>query len=74
MNFDPAAPSAASSPENLLTDSQLAEILNVSIAWVRKQRYLRCKGEKHTLSVDPVRVGSMPRYKAKDINNWLASL
>lgn len=58
----------------LLTDATLAEMLSVSLAWVRKQRYLRRKGEPHTLTVDPVLVGDMPRYRIQDINTWLAGL
>jgi hypothetical protein len=57
-----------------LSDQDVAKILRLSPAWVRKQRYLRSGGESHVLSIDPVYIGSSPRYRLADFNKWLVSL
>lgn len=57
-----------------LSDQDVAKILRLSAAWVRKQRHLRSGGESHVLSIDPVYIGSSPRYRLADFNEWLASL
>ncbi len=57
-----------------LNDASLAEYIDVSPSWVRKQRYLRKKGEDHSLTVDAIYIGNSPRYKASEINKWLEAL
>lgn len=57
-----------------LSDQDVAKILRLSPAWVRKQRYLRSGGESHVLSINPVYIGSSPRYRLADFNEWLAGL
>ena len=57
-----------------LNDASLAEYIDVSPSWVRKQRYLRKKGEDHFLTVDAIYIGNSPRYKTSEIFNWLQSL
>ena len=66
--------SPARNVEALLSDEQVASLLNLSVAWLRKQRHLRKKGEGHVFAVEPVFVGSKPRYRAAEVHAWLNSL
>lgn len=66
---------ANSAPSDiLLNDQQVSEIVNLSVAWVRKQRYLRKKSEPHSFTVDAINVGNVPRYKMSQIQQWLGNL
>ena len=58
----------------LLKDSDIAEMLSMSCSWVRHQRYLRRHARPHLLDVDPIMVGSNPRYKIDDVENVIAGL
>ena len=58
----------------LLSDRDVARSLSLSLAWVRKQRWLRNRGENHVLTIDPVRVGKAPRYRAADLFAWMEAL
>jgi hypothetical protein len=58
-------------PENLLNDTQVARLLNFSVAWVRKERWKRKTGQTHVLGVDPVIIGNKPRYRFSDIQDWI---
>lgn len=73
-NIPPWQPMPKEEPEVLLTDKQIANLLNLSPAWIRKERYKRRRGEAHSLSVDPVMLGDTPRYKSSEIESWLAQL
>ena len=55
-------------------DKQIADILSLSRSWVRKQRWLRRHGHPHVLTLDPVMIGSVPRYCVEDVEAWLLSL
>jgi len=66
--------SAERGNQQFLSDKDLAQILSVSPSWVRKQRHLRNKGEKHTLEINEVYIGSSPRYLASDLSAWLEGL
>lgn len=57
-----------------LSDKEIAKILGLSAAWCRRQRHLRAKGEKHVLIIDPVYVGTSPRYRSSEVRAWLESL
>ncbi len=57
-----------------LSDKDIAEMLSVSPSWVRKQRHLRGKGESHSLTVDPIYIGSSPRYMVTQIQEWLKEI
>ncbi len=57
-----------------LRDKDLANILNVSSSWIRKERRLRNLGQDHVLTIDAAYVGSAPRYKKSDVDGWLATL
>ena len=55
----------------LINEKTLAKLLDVSLHWVRSQRYLRYKGKKHSLTIDPIRIGMMVRYKLSDVEDWI---
>jgi hypothetical protein len=55
----------------LYSDSDLASILRMSRSWIRKQRMLRRAGQPHVLTIDPIMIGSCPRYWPVDIKAWL---
>ncbi len=56
----------------LLNDHSLAELLDVSVAWVRLQKHLRKYGKEHSLGVDPILIGKTRRYRLSDVEAWLA--
>ncbi len=56
----------------LLNDHSLAELLDVSVAWVRFQKHCRKYGKEHSLEVDPVLIGKTRRYRLADVESWLA--
>jgi hypothetical protein len=58
--------------EGLLCDSDIASLLRMSRSWVRKQRMLRRAGLAHVLAVDPIMIGTCPRYRRAEIEAWLA--
>jgi predicted DNA-binding transcriptional regulator AlpA len=60
-------------PDQLYADSDLAARLRISRSWIRKQRMYRKNGLPHCLTIDPVMIGSAPRYKASDVETWLAA-
>jgi hypothetical protein len=55
----------------LLSDKEVAELLSMSLAWVRKQRHLRKHGQPHTLDLDPIMLGSAPRYRVDELKAWI---
>jgi hypothetical protein len=57
--------------EPLCADNDLASLLRMSRSWVRKQRMLRRAGLPHVLTIDPIMIGSCPRYRLADIKTWL---
>lgn len=61
-------------PDRYLPDKDVASILGVSSAWLRKQRWLRKNGMEHVLSIDPVYLGRSPRYRESELINWSGSL
>jgi predicted DNA-binding transcriptional regulator AlpA len=58
----------------LIGDQEIAQLVSMSRSWVRKQRLNRRRALPHSLAVDPVMVGSVPRYRHTDIANWISSL
>ena len=60
--------------KELMNDYSIAEMLSMSVSWVRKQRWLRRGGQPHVLTIDPIMIGSAPRYRVSDVEAWLASL
>jgi hypothetical protein len=57
----------------LYSTADLAELLRMSQSWLRKDRMYRRRGLPHVLTIDPVMVGSAPRYRISDVETWLAA-
>jgi len=57
-----------------LNDKDIASELSLSPSWVRKQRWLRRHEEDHVFKVDPVMIGSVPRYRRQDVQEWIDTL
>jgi len=55
----------------LISDRDIAEHLSMSRSWVRQQRLLRRRGEPHFLTIDPVMIGTSPRYRVEDLDALL---
>ena len=60
--------------ENLLSDEQVAHLINFSVAWVRKERWKKRSGRPYVLTVDPVMIGNKPRYRSSEITQWINQL
>ncbi len=58
----------------LISDADIADMLGMSRSWVRKERFNRRRGLPHTLTIDPVMIGSTPRYRQSEVMDWVASL
>lgn len=58
----------------LLSDSDLASLLKISRSWIRKQRMLRRAGLGHVLAIDPIMIGTCPRYRRSEVELWLQEL
>ena len=64
-------------PENedcLIGDAKVAAYLAVSCSYVRGQRFKRRHGLPHSFEVDPVYIGTMPRYRLSAVKAWADSL
>lgn len=59
---------------DLLNDKDIAHRAGFSPGWVRIQRYFRRHGKPHVLDIDPVLVGTKPRYRTEDVDAWFAGL
>ena len=55
----------------LLNDQSVADMLDVSLAWVRMQKYNRKYGKEHTFNIDPVLMGKIRRYRKSDVLKWI---
>jgi hypothetical protein len=55
----------------LINDAGIACLFSVSRSWVRKQRYLRRHELPHVFNIEPVMVGSCPRYRMRDVDAWI---
>lgn len=60
--------------ENLLNDRDIANKFRMSVSWVRVQRHYRKNGKDHFLALDPVFIGSKPRYRASDLKKFLEGI
>lgn len=58
----------------LICDKEVARLIGMSPSWVRVQRWKRRNGEDHTFTIDPILIGSSPRYRAEQIDTWITSL
>ena len=57
-----------------LNDTAIAETVCMSPSWVRVERHKRRKGLPHTLNIDPVMIGSSPRYRMEDVEAFIEGL
>jgi hypothetical protein len=55
----------------LVADKFIASFTSMSQSWVRKQRMYRRRGLAHVLNIDPVMIGSAPRYRLDEFDAWL---
>jgi hypothetical protein len=60
--------------KHLLTDGDIAHQLGLSRSWVRVQRHRRKHGLDHAFEIDPVLIGSTPRYRVEDVEAWIDAL
>ena len=58
----------------LVNDSYIAESLSMSRSWVRGQRYLRRRSLPHILNIDPIMIGSNPRYRVEEFERVISEL
>jgi predicted DNA-binding transcriptional regulator AlpA len=58
---------------SFLTDTQLAEVLGISVAAIRRWR-IEGRGPKFTKLGELRNSGVLVRYRAEDVEAWLASL
>lgn len=63
-----------SETREFLTDMDIAQVLGVSPNSIRVQRHYRRKGVDHYLKIDPVMIGSLPRYRREDFNALVEEL
>jgi hypothetical protein len=59
--------------DQLLADRDIARALSISPVTIRKQRFDRRHGLPHWFTIDPIMIGSAPRYRLSDLELWLAS-
>lgn len=57
-----------------LSDKDISKIIAVTPSWMRKQRHLRKYGEDHIFTIDPVFIGSLPRYRTSEVKAWIDSI
>lgn len=62
------------SGDTFVSDAWLAEQIQVARSTIRVQRHLRLQGKPHWLNLDPVYIGSLPRYRVDDVRAWLNGL
>ncbi|MBT4885661.1 MAG: helix-turn-helix domain-containing protein [Planctomycetaceae bacterium] len=58
----------------LIGDNEIADLLSVSRSWIRVERHKRRHGQNHKFNIDPVMIGSMPRYRHEDVIAWINNL
>jgi len=58
----------------LISDSEVATLVTMSRSWVRQQRFRRRHGKDHVFTVDPVQLGSTPRYRREEVESWIEEI
>ena len=58
----------------LIDDVAVAALVSMSRSWVRVERFNRRHGLPHIFTLDPVMLGSSPRYRLEDVECWVSSL
>ena len=61
-------------PRQFLNDTAVAETMCMSKSWVRVERHKRRNGLPHTLNIDPVMIGTSPRYRIEDVEAFIKGL
>lgn len=59
---------------DFLNDRAIAHRMGFSPGWVRLERFRRRHGQPHTLQIDPIIVGTKPRYLAEDVDALIEGL
>ena len=57
----------------IVGDAEIGNLLSISRSWVRKQRFNRRHDLPHVFNIDPVLIGSVPRYRRTDVFDWIDS-
>jgi hypothetical protein len=57
-----------------LTDRDIGQLLSVSPNTIRVQRHYRRHNKDHFLRIDPVMIGSLPRYARDDVLGLIEEL
>ena len=60
-----------SEESEFVTDSWLANQLQMAVATIRSQRFKRLHGLDHWLDIAPIFIGSKPRYRRSEAAKWL---
>lgn len=61
-------------PPILICDKEVARLIGMSPSWVRVQRWKRRSEQEHVFNIDPVMIGTSPRYRIEQIEAWIISL
>ena len=64
---------AVSDESEFVTDTWLANQLQMAVATIRSQRFKRLHGLDHWLDLAPTYIGSRPRYRRSDAVDWIKS-
>jgi hypothetical protein len=67
------SPVRPTSSSEFVTDSWLADQLQMAVATIRSQRFKRLHGFDHWLTLDPTYLGSRPRYRRSQALSWIHS-
>ena len=67
------SPVKRTSSSEFVTDSWLANQLQMAVATIRSQRFKRLHGLDHWLDLAPTYIGSKPRYRRSEAIAWLQS-
>jgi predicted DNA-binding transcriptional regulator AlpA len=57
-----------------ISDREIGRLVGFSSEWVRQQRYFRRHGKKHSFPLDPIYIGTKPRYRASEVYAWVEAL
>jgi hypothetical protein len=58
----------------LVADKYISDRIFVSLSWVRGERHKRRHSLPHILTIDPIMIGSIPRYRQDEVDEWMESL
>ncbi len=69
---DPDEYGQAADPTTTFVDDRWpAQQIGMKPGTIRSQRFKRLHGQDHWFDVDPVYIGSKPRYRLYDVLTWL---